>query len=306
MITIGTIVNGKTEYKIYNEVGQRLPEMQKMYEIGSLTKTFDGGLICKAVDAGKMKLEDSIDQYLDLPKKNHYPTIRDLVTHTSGYKSFYLESEMIKNHLSGRNDMYGISKQKILNRLTKINLKNENHRFCYSNFGMAVIGLILENVYGQDYTSLMNNFVQEELNLKHTSVSTGSGNGENFWDWKQNDAYMPAGAMVSNITDMLSYVQMQMDTRPEYLKIGQQLKREINVSKYLSLKFGIHADKMGVNWIYDSFNQVYWHSGDTRNYCSFIGFNPEKKIGVVILSDQKRSDNVSVIVRGMKVYEGLK
>lgn len=201
--------------------------------------------------------------------------------------------------------MYGISKEKLMRRIGRIDLKNEVHTFCYSNFGMAVIGMVLEKVYGQNYTKLMNNYVQNELNLKHTSVSIGSKNGENFWDWKSGDAYMPAGAIVSNISDMLVYTQMQIDGNPDYLKLGQQIRTEINVRNALYTKMGIHTDRMGINWIYDSTNGIYWHSGDTGNYSSYLCFNPEKKTGVVILSNQKPSDKVPATVMGIRLYNQI-
>lgn len=305
VITVGIIKDGKTSYTVYGKDGRILPQTEELYEIGSLTKTFDGALICKAVGEGKIQLEDTIDKYLELPKKDYYPTIKDLVTHTSGYKSFYLESEMIKNHLSGRNDMYGISKEKLWNRISKTNLKEEEHAFCYSNFGMAVIGMVLENVYGQDYTRLMNNYVQDELNLKHTSVSMGKDHGRNFWDWKSGDAYMPAGAMISNISDMLAYAQMQMDETPKYLGMGHQIIKEINVNNYLYTKMGLHADRIGVNWMYDRTNEVYWHSGDTTNYSSYLCFNPQKETAVVILSNQKPSDKIPAAVMGIRLYQEI-
>lgn len=54
-------------------------------EIGSLTKTFTAALINKAVFEGKVNTSDTIDCYLALPAGNDYPTIEELLTHTSGY-----------------------------------------------------------------------------------------------------------------------------------------------------------------------------------------------------------------------------
>ena len=40
----------------------------------------------------------------------------------------------------------------------KISLKKEDYKFNYSNFGFAVLGLVLENVYKCDYVTLLNDY----------------------------------------------------------------------------------------------------------------------------------------------------
>ena len=40
-------------------------------------------------------------------------------------------------------------------------------------------------------------------------ISDGSGDLGNYWDWKPGDAYLSAGAVTSNVTDMLAYAWMQ-------------------------------------------------------------------------------------------------
>lgn len=45
----------------------------------------------------------------------------------------------------------------------------------YSNFGMATLGAVLEQVYDEDYTTLMNHYISEELGLKNTKISDVSG-----------------------------------------------------------------------------------------------------------------------------------
>ena len=46
VITVGIIKDGKTSYTVYGKDGRILPQTEELYEIGSLTKTFDGALIC--------------------------------------------------------------------------------------------------------------------------------------------------------------------------------------------------------------------------------------------------------------------
>lgn len=175
VITVGIIKDGQTSYKVYGKNGEELPDQLHTYEIGSLTKTFTAALINKAVTESKISLDSTIDNYLSLPDGNTYPTIKELLTHTSGYKGYYFESTMIFNFLVGKNDFYGITKEMVLNKAGKLNMDEDSYSFNYSNFGYAVLGLVLEAVYDTDYPSLVNDFAQNELDLKNTKISQRDG-----------------------------------------------------------------------------------------------------------------------------------
>ena len=183
VITVGTVKDGQVSWTVYGENGQELQHELHTYEIGSLTKTFTAALINKAVFEGKISTSDTIDRYLALPAGNDYPTIEELLTHTSGYKGYYFESPMIGNFFKGRNDFYGITKDMVLDRVGKLNMKQNRYGYNYSNFGYAVLGLVLENVYDTDYTTLLNAYAQNELGLSATQISDQSGDLGNYWDW---------------------------------------------------------------------------------------------------------------------------
>ena len=136
-ITVGIIKGGESWYTVYGKDGKILPEELHTYEIGSLTKTFTAALVNKAVTEGEISLSDTIDQYLSLPEGKKYPTIRELLTHTSGYKGYYFESPMIGNFFQGRNDFYGITKEMVLDKTGELNMVKEEYGFTYSNYGYA-------------------------------------------------------------------------------------------------------------------------------------------------------------------------
>lgn len=130
-ITVGIIKGGESWYTVYGKDGKILPEELHTYEIGSLTKTFTAALVNKAVTEGEISLSDTIDQYLSLPEGKKYPTIRELLTHTSGYKGYYFESPMIGNFFQGRNDFYGITKEMVLDKTGELNMVKEEYGFTY-------------------------------------------------------------------------------------------------------------------------------------------------------------------------------
>lgn len=110
-------VNGKQEFVPYT------------YQIGSITKTFTGAMIAYEEEKGKISLEEG------------EPPLELLVTHRSGY------SDQWERAISGnpeksfsREDMYEIAR---VNKWKKSD-------FEYSNFGSALAGTMVAEVYGKE------------------------------------------------------------------------------------------------------------------------------------------------------------
>lgn len=304
VITVGIIKNGEASYTVYGENGKELPAELHTYEVGSLTKTFTAAMLSKAVQEEKIDRSATIDHYLDLPKGKHYPSIEELLTHTSGYQDYYFESPMVSNFLNSRNDFYGVSKEMIMSKIAELSLQNKEYQFGYSNFGYAVLGLVLEAVYENDYTSLLNEFVQRELDLKNTKISDKSGDLGKYWDWKEQDAYLSAGAITSNISDMLAYAQMQLDESDYFADCHKSLK-EIDASTEQYKMMGINMDEIGMAWLVDKENNIIWHNGGTGNYNCYLGFHPETKTAVVVLSNLSPNTKIPATVLGIKLLTEL-
>ena len=303
-ITVGIVRDGQLSYKVYGENGKELPAQLYTYEIGSLTKTFTAALVNKAISEGKIKMDDTIDQYLALPDGKEYPTIQELLTHTSGYKGYYFESPMISNFFQGRNDFYGITKEMVLDRAGSLDMEGEDYDFAYSNYGYAVLGLVLEAVYDTDYTTLVNDFVQNDLELTGTGILDQNGDLGNYWDWKTKDAYLSAGALTSDISDMLSYARMQLEDNPYFNECHKSLAT-INASTEAYKTMGIHMDEIGMAWIIDRENGIIWHNGGTGNYNCYLGFHPETQRAVVVLSNLAPNERIPATVLGIKLLTEL-
>ena len=261
-------------------------------------------MISRARQEGKIDINATIDRYLALPEGNVYPTIEELLTHTSGYKAYYFESPMIANFFKGRNDFYGITKDMVSSKAGKLSLPKESYEFNYSNYGYAVLGLVLEEVYESDYTTLMNEYVREELQLSNTHISDQSGVLGKYWDWNGDDAYLSAGALTSDIADMLAYAQLQLD-KYEYFADCHGSLKEINAGTEQYEMMGINMDEIGMAWIIDKENGIIWHNGGTGNYNSYLGFNPETGVAVVVLSNLPPNYRIPATVLGIKAIAEL-
>lgn len=306
VVTVGIIKDGEMSYNVYGENGIELPAVEHEYEIGSLTKTFTGAILCKAIEEGKVSLDDSIDKYLELPEGKYYPTLRRLVTHTSGYKGYYMEGQMVSNFFRREaNDFYGIDVVALEKKVADITLHDKDYPFNYSNFGLAVVGDVLAKVYEKSYSEIMEEFLADDLQLKNTHLSSGEGELGGFWRWKAGDAYMPAGALISNISDMMQYVKMQMNGEISYMKLEQQKQAMVHASSKQHEQMGIRIDSAAVCWMMDEENGLIWHNGGTSNYNSYAAFDVERQIGVVILTNMSPAYRIPATVYGVKLMQNL-
>lgn len=301
VITVGVIKDGNASWTVYGKDGEILPSELHTYEIGSLTKTVTASMIMKLVDEGGMSLDAPISEYLELPEREHYPTIGELLTHTSGYSSYYFESPMIGNFFGGKNSFCGIGDSMVYDRLKNTAVSDEKHRFDYSNFGYAALGLILEKYTGTEFTRLLNDYLQKELELQNSRVSDGNGDLGNYWDWETGDTYMSAGAVVSDIEDMLKYAKEQLDGFEE----NHKSLAVINTVNESYRKMGINMDEIGAAWIIDNENGFVWHNGGTGNYNSYLGFCEKTNTAVVVLSNLPPSYKIPATVLGLKKLQSL-
>lgn len=226
----------------------------------------------------------------------------NMLGNKAGYKGYYFENPMVANFFAGRNDYYGITKQMVLDKASKKTAK-ENSGYVYSNFGYAVLGLVLEAVYGEDYATLANDFAQNALSLSNTKICDKSGDLGNYWDWNLDDTYLAAGALTSNIEDMLAYAQLQLES-PDFANCHTSIKA-INASSRQNAIMDINMDEIGMAWIIDSKNGFIWHNGGTDDYNCYLGFDKQSDTAVVVLSNLAPSYKIPATVLGIKLLSEL-
>ncbi len=314
VISVGILKDGEITYKIYGENGKLIDSLDYIYEIGSITKTFTASLLCKAMSEDKIKLENTIDEFMNLPENAHYPTIKELATHTSGYKGYYFEKPMIANYFFRDNDFFGITDSIILRRLGKINLDKREYEFNYSNFGFATLGIVLESVYKNDFHNIMNKYVSEDLGMYDTRLSEISDNAKSnfgyyfddeYWEWSKGDAYLSAGGLLSTIGDMTKYLQIQMDESINYFDMAHEILIDADATTSTYEKMGIRIDSVGMGWMIDTKENIIWHNGATGNFNSYIGFDKQRGVGVVVLSNLPPRFRIPATVMGVKLLKSF-
>lgn len=297
VVNVAVIEDGKVSFRSFGD-----EKTTHDYEIGSISKTFVGLLCAKAVREGKLDLQESVGKYLGFRNDKYYPTIESLLTHTSGYKAYYFDGQMIVNKLAHvTNDYYAIGRDAVLKKAQSISLEDKDYPFVYSNFGIAVVGLLLERIYQGDFSEIMNTFIREELHLNHTVVGKQSGDLGGYWKWRENDGYVPAGAIVSNVEDMATYLSFYLNDEIDYASDTYRKRKTIGAGNSTYEKMNIRTDAIGLTWMLDEKNGIVWHNGGTSCFNSYIGFTADKKKGVVLLGNLSSDERISLTVIGAKL-----
>jgi serine-type D-Ala-D-Ala carboxypeptidase/endopeptidase len=296
-----------------SEVNSHPPSGDTIFEIGSVSKVFTSLLLAQMTfdDSGDLTLTDPVQKVLgeslSLPKgAEREITLLHLATHTSGLP----RSPDNLDPKDPNNPFVDYSVDQLRRFLAHHKLVCEpGTRFEYSNLGVGLLGYVLAVKSGKSYESLIRDRICKPLGMADTGITLdkthqarrtqghdADGNPVRDWDW---DVLAGAGAIHSTVADMLKFLAANLT--PKKTSFGSA----IAASHLISFKSLDDEDGVGLGWRIrqrvaldddsalgvarrmHSDGRVIWHGGDTGGYSTFVGFWPEKRVGVVVLANTK-------------------
>lgn len=299
-LSIGVIKNGVLNIYNYGETikdNKKLPTGNTLFEIGSITKTFTATLLAWYANEGKIKLSDPITKYLpDSVAANPQlkkVTLLNLSNHTSGLPS--LPTNFQAQWPYDKSNPYKYyNKQLLFTYLKTCRLNNEpGTTYAYSNVAVGLLGVILGKISGKPYEQMVQEVITVPLQMKSTvqhlsriladrfvTVYDDQGEVTRAWDF---DALAAAGALRSTINDLAIYAKANMATDDSKLSKAFQLTHQVTFKNSdTPIALGWHIIKVGgVDYTY--------HNGGTYGSSSFLAFNTEKKLAVIVLSNASES-----------------
>lgn len=299
-LSIGIVRNGVVHAYHYGETtagNNQLPEVNSIYEIGSITKTFTATLLAYYANQAKLKLTDPITKYLPdsvaTNKELQGITLEMLSNHTSGLSRL---PDNFQFHSSDPYDPYKDYTQKHLYeylKTCKLNSK-PGESYAYSNFGVGLLGSILEQVNGKTFEAMVKEVICMPLGMQNTGQHLTIAQRQQFVTVYNEDGKVTSpwtfqvlaacGALRSTLEDMLLYLNAGMTPSQTELSKAMELTHQIIYNKDIKLGLGWHM--IVVDGI-----QYYFHDGATFGCSSFLAFNIEKKLGIVVLSNSAISTN---------------
>jgi CubicO group peptidase (beta-lactamase class C family) len=290
-LSIGLLRNDSLFVYGYGETGrgnQTVPTASHLFEIGSVSKTFTATLLADLVQRGKLKLTDPVNRYLPdsipaLQKDGKPVTLLSLSNHTSGLPrlpaNLLLANPVNPYKAYDRRALFAALKQTNL-------LTPPGQTLAYSNLGVGLLGTLLEVQTGQSYETLVRERIARPLGMTSTVQTLTEAEKPRFvqgHDLRQNavsswefDALAGAGALRSNVTDLLRYLKAQLGDAPKALRKAISLT---HAPTYTEPK-----RQIGLGWFSDP-EGWFFYNGGTGGFSSFVGFDPAARTGVVVLSN---------------------
>src|SRR6266404_773333 len=115
------------------------PEMR--YSIGSISKQFTAAAILLLQEQGKLSLDDKVAKYIPNLTRANEVTIRQLLSHTSGYQDYWPQDYVMPMMLQP------VTAQKILEIWARKPLDfDPGTKWQYSNTNYVIAGVIIEKV----------------------------------------------------------------------------------------------------------------------------------------------------------------
>ena len=288
--SIAFIKNEKIKYYGFKRVKDTIEyseNSKKTFEIGSITKVFTSTLLANFVLDQKIKLNDPVQDYFNIPLKSKQIKVIQLANHTSGLPRLPSNLNLSEVDQSNPYNEYNEDKLKdyLKNELELDSLAGSNYE--YSNLGAGILGYLLEIQAGTDYESLIQKYITSKYRMNNTTtniknvqenlVKGKDSTGNETSNWNLN-ALMGAGGLLSNAEDLAKFTTAQFNTENKELALTR--KSTFEIPKYrieVGLAWNIIKPESKLTW--------YLHNGGTGGYSSILAMDTENKIGIVILSN---------------------
>lgn len=259
---------------------------ETVFEIGSVSKQMTAAGIMLLVQDGKVSLDEKISRYLpNTPEAWSSVTVRHLLTHTSGVKSY--------TSLGGFALSERMTIDDFIKKLSPHPLEfTPGERNIYSNSGFNLLAYIIETQSGKKYMD----FMRERIFIPLGMTKTGDRDPQfviplraNGYEWRR-DRYtgrdgnltdlMGAGSIVSTISDMTKW---EAALRGEKL-LNAQSKKEIWT------QFTFNDGKLspyGLGWRISDVrgNKLIAHSGQTAGFGAAIHRYVDSDVTVIALTN---------------------
>jgi len=263
------------------------PEM--VFRIGSITKQFTAVGILMLVEEGKIKLDDLITVYLpEYPLKGRKVTVRHLLNHTSGIKSYTSMPEFFKM----------MRKDIKVNELIDV-FKDQKYdfdpgeKYLYNNSGYILLGAIIEKITGEKYSDFIKKRIFDKIGMKNSYYGVAAPiiknrvKGYSFTEnCVENSAYISmtlpyaAGSLLSTVDDLYKWNRYLNSGKLISKKSLEKLykKSKLNNGEEINYTFGF------VKINFKGYTQI-CHGGGINGFISNKLYIPKKDIFVAILTN---------------------
>jgi D-alanyl-D-alanine carboxypeptidase len=131
------------------------------YSIGSISKQFTAAALLLLAEQGKLSLDDPVSRFVPNLTRGNEVTIRELLSHTSGYQDYWPQDYVPPFMLQS------ITADKILDQWARKPLDfDPGTEWQYSNTNFVIAGLIVEKASGEPLLQFLSEHIFTPLRMK--------------------------------------------------------------------------------------------------------------------------------------------
>jgi len=269
-----------------------LPSMR--YSIGSISKQFTAAAVLLLAEQGKLSLDDSVSRFVPNLTRGNEVTIRELLSHTSGYQDYWPQDYVPPFMLQA------ITADKILGQWARKPLDfDPGTDWQYSNTNFVIAGLIVEKASGEPLLQFLSEHIFTPLGMKSVmnidqnrlteTDETGylryalgpprlapkEGQG---WLFAAGELAMPAEDLAKWDISMINQTMLRPTSYVE-------MEKEVVLKNGLGTRYGLGVD------VRQEFGQrAIEHGGEVSGFTAHNLVFPDARIAVVVLVNEDSVD----------------
>jgi CubicO group peptidase (beta-lactamase class C family) len=273
------------------------------YSIGSISKQFTAAAVLLLQEQGKLSLDDKVAKFIpDLTRANEV-TIRQLLSHTSGYQDYWPQDYVMPMMLQP------VTSAKILEMWARKPLDfDPGTKWQYSNTNYVIAGVIIEKVSGKPLLQFLKEKVFAPLGM--TSVANidekklGDTDPTGYMRYalgplrvapKEGPGWLfAAGELAMTAEDLAKWNISIMDQKLLRPASYRELEREAQLNNGMGTRYGL-----GVSLATEAGHRAVSHGGEVSGFVSESIVFPDERVSVVALTNQDASSAADDIAHGI-------
>ena len=277
------------------------PEMR--YSIGSISKQFTAAAILLLQEEGKLSLDDKVGKFVPNLTRANEVTIRQLLSHTSGYQDYWPQDYVMPMML------HPVTAEKILDTWGRKPLDFEpGTKWQYSNTNYVIAGVIVEKISGEPLLQFLQQKIFAPLNMKSVADTDKTKLGDTDPTGYLRYALGPprpapregsgwlfaAGELAMPVEDLakwdISIINQKLMKPASY----QEFETEVLLKNGLGTRYGLGVDVRS-----ELGHRSLSHSGEVSGFTSDNLVFPDERVAVIVLTNQDAAGASEAIATGI-------
>jgi CubicO group peptidase (beta-lactamase class C family) len=277
------------------------PEMR--YSIGSISKQFTATAILLLQEQGKLSLDDKVGKFVPELTRANEITIRELLSHTSGYQDYWPQDYVMPMMLQP------VTAQKILDIWARKPLDfDTGTKWQYSNTNFVIAGLIVEKASGMPLLQFLQEKVFTPLGMQSVAnidqEKLGATDPTGYMRYalgplrpapKEGKGWLfAAGELAMPAEDLAKWDISIIDQKLMKPASYREFETEVLLKNGLGTRYGL-----GVDVSSEFGHRALSHGGEVSGFTAENMVFPDERVAVAVLTNQDAAGAAGDIARGI-------